>query len=158
MHLTITLFAFLPFYFYFLDFLWFWLFAFLAFCLFDFFSFFTFIFLIVCLLTFWHLTFWHLTFCLLAFCHLIVWTSPRSNSAPGSCSDTLWAAFERAPKIITLLVWSFFRSGQRSGHQKSPKVKFCRQHFSTNRHITREPEDLQRPAKAHSMAFLTRFR
>ena len=57
------------------------------------------------------------------------------------------------------LLRSFFRSGQRSGHKKSRKVKFCRfQHFSTNRHITREPEELQRWGKAHSIALLPFFR
>ena len=51
------------------------------------------------------------------------------------------------------LLRPFFRSGQRSGHQSSPKVKFCRvQHFSTNRHITREPEELQRREKANWIA------
>ena len=62
-------------------------------------------------------------------------------------------------QIMTKLHRSFSRSGQRSGHQRSPKVKFCRfQHFSTNWHITREPEELQRCEKAHSIALLTFFR
>ena len=53
---------------------------------------------------------------------------------------------------------SIFRPGQRSGHQRSPNIKFCRfQHFSTNS-ITREPEELERPGKAHSIALLTLFR
>ena len=58
---------------------------------------------------------------------------------------------------MTKSVRSFLMSGQRSGHQRSPKVKYCRfQHFfPTNRHITREPEELQRPVKAHSIALLT---
>ena len=52
-----------------------------------------------------------------------------------------------------------FWSGQRSCHQRSPKAKLCRfQHFSTNRHITREPAELQRRGKAHSIAILTLFR
>ena len=46
-----------------------------------------------------------------------------SISAPGPCSDTR-SALERAPQIMKLL-WSFFRSGQKSGHQRSPKAKFC---------------------------------
>ena len=54
----------------------------------------------------------------------------------------------------------FFKLGQWSGNQRSPKVKFCRfQHsFSTNRHITRDPEELQRRGKRHSIALLTLFR
>ena len=57
------------------------------------------------------------------------------------------------------LLRSFFRSGQRSGHQRSPKVKFgLFQHFSTNWRITRELDELQCCAKAHSIALLTFFR
>ena len=44
------------------------------------------------------------------------WTT-ASNSAPGLCSDTRKAAFERASKIMTELLRSFFRPGQRSSHQ-----------------------------------------
>ena len=57
---------------------------------------------------------------------------------------------------MTKLVRSFFRPGQCSGHQRSLNVKFCRfQHFSSNRHIIREPEELQRHGKAHSIALLS---
>ena len=53
---------------------------------------------------------------------------------------------------------SLFRSGQRSGQQRSPKVKFgLFQHFSTNWRITRELEELQSCAKAHSITLLTFF-
>ena len=53
----------------------------------------------------------------------------------------------------TILV--IFRSGQSSGNQRSSKVKFCPfQHFSTNRRITRVPEELQRHWTAHSIALL----
>ena len=51
-----------------------------------------------------------------------------------------------------------FGSGQRSGHQRSSKVKFFPlQHFSTNRRITQEPEELHH-GKAHSIVRLTLFR
>ena len=41
----------------------------------------------------------------------------------------------------------------------SPKVKFCRlKKIPANRHITREPEELQRSRKAHMIALLTLFR
>ena len=51
------------------------------------------------------------------------------------------------------LLLSFFRSCQMSGHQRSPKVKFCRfQHFSANRLIARESEEVQRCETAHSIA------
>ena len=44
----------------------------------------------------------------------------------------------------------------RNNHQRSPKVKFgLFQHFSTNWRITREIEELQCCAKAHSIALLT---
>ena len=57
------------------------------------------------------------------------------------------------------LLRTFYRSGQRSGHQRSPKVKFgLFQHFSTNWRITRDLEELQCCAKAHSIALLTFFR
>ena len=53
---------------------------------------------------------------------------------------------------MTERLWSICNLGQRSGHQRSLKVKFCRfQHFSTNRHITLESEELERPEKAHSI-------
>ena len=61
---------------------------------------------------------------------------------------------------MTWRLSSMFWLGQRSGHQRSPKVKFCRfQQFPTNQHITRKPEELQCPPpwKAHSIALLTFF-
>ena len=49
---------------------------------------------------------------------------------------------ERKKHGETALV--IFRSGQRSGHQRSSKNKFrCFQHFSTNPQITWEPEELR---------------
>ena len=55
---------------------------------------------------------------------------------------------------------SFFRSGQRSGHQMSAKVKFCHFNifFRNYRRTTREPIELQRREKAQSIALLTLFR
>ena len=55
--------------------------------------------------------------------------------------------------------YSHFGFIQKSCHQRSPKVKFCRfQHFSTNWHITWEAKELQRRRKAHSIALLPFFR
>ena len=49
--------------------------------------------------------------------------------------------------------------GQVRSKVRPPKIKFCRvQHFSTNRLITREPEEAQRRGKAPSIALLTLFR
>ena len=81
-----------------------------------------------------------------------------SNSTPGPRSHAREVAIEKALNIMTEKPRSIFCSGQRSGGQRSPKGKFCRfQHFSTNRHITREPEELQRHEEAHSIAVLTFF-
>ena len=43
------------------------------------------------------------------------------------------------------------------GHQRSNSAAF-NIFVSTNQHITREPEELQHPRKAYSIAFLTFFR
>ena len=58
---------------------------------------------------------------------------------------------------MTKLFWSFF--GLVKGHvTRGHKSYFAFSTFSTNRHIIREPEELQRRAKAHSIVLLTLFR
>ena len=54
---------------------------------------------------------------------------PPSNSAPGLRSDMQQAAFESSSQIIKEVFQSFLRSGKRSGHQRSSKLKCSR--FST---------------------------
>ena len=49
--------------------------------------------------------------------------APPSNSTPERRRDKRQAAFERAVKISKKLLRSFFRSGQKLGHQRSPKKK-----------------------------------
>ena len=80
-----------------------------------------------------------------------------SNSAPGPSTRLKRHSKERQKSRRN---WFFF--GQVKGqvtrsHQKSNFAVFNIS-FSTNRHITREPEELQRHRKAHSIALLTLFR
>ena len=85
-----------------------------------------------------------------------------SNSAPGPRSDTRQAVCERVTNKMTELLQSLFCSGQGQvtrGHWRQNFADFqveCRK-FPRSQRITREPIELQRRGKAHSIALLTPF-
>ena len=54
-----------------------------------------------------------------------VFYTPASNSASEPRTSTPKAAFERTQTIMTKLLWSLFRSGQRSVHIGHPRLNFA---------------------------------
>ena len=80
------------------------------------------------------------------------------SSTPGPCSDTSQTVTERASKIMTKVLRSSFRSGQVRSPEVSKGQILLFSTFSTNRLITREPEELERRKTACSIALVTLVR